>query len=65
MSATLWYFEPYVGQIQRFVEARNDQPGRRERGDLFVASCPINGDDYILLHNLLRQGFLEAYRVSR
>ena len=65
MSATLWYLEPYVGQIQRFVEARNGRPGTRERGDLFVSSCLINGDDSILLHNLLRQEVLEAYRVSR
>ena len=65
MSATLWYAELFAEQIQRFVEARGGRPGRRERDDILVASCLISGDDYILLHNLLRQEVLEAYRVSR
>jgi len=65
MSATLWYLELFAKQIQRFVEEREGTKPSRERGALLVASCPISGDDYILLHNLLRQGALEAYRVNR
>jgi len=65
MSATLWYAELFAEQIQRFVEERGGRPGRRERDDILVASCPISGDDSFLLHNLLRQEVLEAYRVSR